>query len=63
VQSQPVHYQEKINNCLHNIDYSTQYAMNRELFSEFCEVENFAKLSQKRTCHDAKIHLQEKKTI
>ncbi len=47
VQSQPVHYQEKINNCLHNIDYITQYAMNRELFSEFCEVENFAKLSQK----------------
>jgi hypothetical protein len=24
----------------------TQYAMNRELFSEFCEDENFAKLSQ-----------------
>jgi ERCC4-type nuclease len=47
VQSQPVHYQERINNCLHNIDYITQYAMNRELFSEFCEVENFAKLSQK----------------
>jgi hypothetical protein len=48
------------------IDYITQYATNRELFSEFCEVENFAKLSQKpenfpkRTGHDAKVHPQEK---
>lgn len=67
VQSQPVHYQERTNNSLHNIYYITQYATNRELFSEFFEVENFAKLSQKpeifpkRTCHDEKIHPQEKK--
>jgi hypothetical protein len=60
VQSQPVHYQERTNNSLHNIDYITQYAMNKDLFSEFCEVENLAELSQKpeifpkRTCHDEK---------
>jgi hypothetical protein len=45
------------------MDYITQYAMNRELFSEFCEVENFAKLSQKKLAMVQKFTPKKKKTI